>query len=462
MTAHSDMPEISITSAGASLRAGLVSVPELVERSLARAETTADLVAFSDLYDREASALAGAHQTLITSGCDLGPLHGIPVAVKANIAVAGKAMTAGSNLLSDNIAVCDAAVTKALKRQGAVIIGSTNMHEFAWGGTTANPHFGQCRNPWDRNRIPAGSSGGSGAAVAARTVFAALGTDTGGSIRLPASMNGLTGLRPGVGRVSTEGIFPLAWSMDTVGPIAPSAADCALIHAALCGEAVPASFTRDRAPSLLGKCIAVPTPYAFDALQSGVEAAFRDALARLEGLGAIIKPVVLADLDIAVDAQVIVDAAEPSAIHADWIRTRPEIYGDDVRILLEAGLGFTAEEYIQAQRYRTLLRRRFEAIFAEHDLVVTPTLPFTAPLIGQETVTLGTREESTLTGNMRFTCLASLAALPAASFPIGFDEAGLPVGGQLIGPRGSEMAILSAVHTFQKVSDHHLRRPPGL
>ncbi|PIP00078.1 amidase [Pleomorphomonas carboxyditropha] len=460
MTVHTGAPEFSIITAASGLRAGAVSVPDLVEQSLAQADAIADLAAFTEIYADHAKALARAHQALIANGCDLGPLHGIPVAVKANVAVAGKRMTAGSKLLADRIADTDADATQALKRQGAIIIGATNMHEFAWGGTTANPHFGQCRNPWDRNRIPAGSSGGSGAAVAARAVFAALGTDTGGSIRLPASMNGLTGLRPGVGRLSTGGIFPLAWSMDTVGPIAPSAADCAIVHAALCGESVPAGFAAAGRPaSLSGKRIAVPTPYAFAALQTDVETTFRDALRQFEALGAVVDPVSLADLDIAVDAQVIVDAAEPSAIHADWVRTRPEDYGDDVRILLEAGLAFTAEEYIQAQRYRTLLRRQFERIFIDHDLVLTPTLPFTAPLIGQATVMLGGREESTLTGNMRFTCLASLAALPAASFPIGFDTAGLPVGGQLIGPHDSEMAILAAVHAFQGASDHHLRRP---
>ncbi|CAM5761451.1 glutamyl-tRNA(Gln) amidotransferase subunit A [Labrys miyagiensis] len=438
---------LSIAEAARQLRSGHLGVRDLVQECLSREQATRHLNAFSDLYADDALALADAHQTLLDKGYDLGPLHGIPLAVKANIAVRGQRMTAGSKILFARRAEQDAKVTQHLKQAGAIVLGATNMHEFAWGGTTANPHFGPTRNAWDATRIPAGSSGGSGVAVAARSTFAALGTDTGGSIRLPAAMNGVTGLRPGVGELSTEGIFPLAWSMDTVGPLARSAEDCALVFAALAGE--PHPHRRRPLRDLSHLRIAVPEPYAFAALQKGVDRAFRASLILLRDLGARIEHVEFADLDLAVDAQVIVDAAEPSAVHAGWIRARPHDYGDDVRVLLQAGLAFTAEEYLQAQRYRTLLRRHFDALFADHDLMLTPTLPFTAPRIGEQTVLLGEHQESTLTANMRFTCLASLAALPALSFPIGLDESGLPVGAQLIGGDGDEWNLLACAQVFE-------------
>ncbi|TCP82101.1 aspartyl-tRNA(Asn)/glutamyl-tRNA(Gln) amidotransferase subunit A [Rhizobium sp. PP-CC-2G-626] len=451
-----DILELSIAEAGDKVRAGEISFPDLVTACLVREETTRNLNAFSDLYADEALALAEAHQALLTNGCDLGPLHGIPVALKANIAIRNRRMTAGSAILADHIAAEDADVTQRLKRAGAIIIGATNMHEFAWGGTTANPHFGQCRNPWDKARIPAGSSGGSGAAVAARSAYATLGTDTGGSVRLPASMNGVTGLRPGVGRISTKGVFPLAWSMDTVGPLAPSARDCATLFSVLSGSG---DMLKSLERSLAGLRIGVIDPYSFQSLQPDIDRSFRQAITLFEDMGVVFRPITIHGLDVAVDAQVIVDAAEPSAVHADWIEKRPNDYGEDVRILLQAGKTFTAIEYLQAQRYRTYLREQFDTVFGELDLVLTPTLPFTAPLIGQETIMIGDDEESTLTGNMRFTCIPSLTALPAISFPIGFDSLSLPIGAQLMAGEDKEMLLLRAVHQFQCNSVFHKARP---
>ncbi|TCL92296.1 aspartyl-tRNA(Asn)/glutamyl-tRNA(Gln) amidotransferase subunit A [Rhizobium sp. PP-WC-2G-219] len=451
-----DILELSIAEAGDKVRAGKISFPDLVTACLVREETTRDLNAFSDLYADEALALAEAHQALLTNGCDLGPLHGIPVALKANIAIRNRRMTAGSAILADHIAAEDADVTQRLKRAGAIIIGATNMHEFAWGGTTANPHFGQCRNPWDKARIPAGSSGGSGAAVAARSAYATLGTDTGGSVRLPASMNGVTGLRPGVGRISTKGVFPLAWSMDTVGPLAPSARDCATLFSVLSGSG---DTLKSLERSLAGLRIGVIDPYSFQSLQPDIDRSFRQAITLFEDMGVVFQPITIHGLDVAVDAQVIVDAAEPSAVHADWIEKRPNDYGEDVRILLQAGKTFTAIEYLQAQRYRTYLREQFDTVFGELDLVLTPTLPFTAPLIGQETIMIGDEEESTLTGNMRFTCIPSLTALPAISFPIGFDSLSLPIGAQLMAGEDKEMLLLRAVHQFQCNSMFHKAQP---
>ncbi|MBL8583803.1 MAG: amidase, partial [Rhizobiaceae bacterium] len=357
----------------------------------------------------------------------------------------------------------DAAMVRRLKRAGAVLLGFTNMHEFAWGGTTANPHYGATRNAWDIERIPAGSSGGSGAAVAAGSALAALGTDTGGSIRLPASMNGVTGLRPTVGRLSVEGIFPLAASMDTVGPIARGSADCAVMFDGMLGptrefDAADQLLARLERP-LHGLSIGIVDGYGEEGVQPDIAEAFRETIRMFERSGAVIRPLKFDGLEYAVDAQVIVDAAEPSAVHDAWIDARAEEYGSDVLAQLRAGRVFSATEYLHAQRYRTFLRMQFDAVFDSVDVILTPTLPFTAPKMGQEWVMIGEREESTLTGNMRFTSLPSLTALPALSFPIGFDRDELPIGGQLIGASMDEWSLLRVAHRFQAETDFHTRMP---
>lgn len=451
---------------GRKLRAGATTVPALVEACLAVEARTRTLNAYAEVYAQDARALAGAAQSLLDHGYDLGPLHGLPIALKANIAVRGRPMTAGSRILASTVADEDAVVARRLKGAGAILLGFTNMHEFAWGGTTANPHYGQTRNAWDPERIPAGSSGGSGTAVAAGSALAALGTDTGGSVRLPASMNGVTGLRPSVGRVGVDGIFPLAVSMDTVGPIARSSADCALLFQAMIGQepdaAALARLESGLQRPLEGTRIGLIAGYATEGVQPDIARAFEAAVAVLERAGTRVIRLAFEGLDFAVDAQVIVDAAEPSTVHDAWIDARPEDYGADVRTLLVAGRAFSATEYLHAQRYRTFLRRQFDQALAEVDVILTPTLPFTAPRIGADTVMIGDVEENTLTGNMRFTSLPSLTALPALSFPIGFDRDGLPIGAQLIGGHAAEMTVLRFAHRFQMTTDHHRRWPAML
>src|SRR5215213_4613414 len=229
-----DITELSLTEAARRVAAGDVSPVELTDACLSRIDAVEDkLHAYIDVYRDSARQVAAAAETMIRAGHRLGPLHGIPVALKDNIGLGGLVTTAGSKVLADWRPDEDATAAQRLKSAGAVIVGKTNMHEFAWGGTSANPHYGSVRNPWDPTRFPAGSSGGSGAAVAARTCFGALGTDTGGSIRLPSAVNGIVGIRPTIGRVSNFGVIPLAWSMDTVGPMTRTAEDCALMFGAV-------------------------------------------------------------------------------------------------------------------------------------------------------------------------------------------------------------------------------------
>ncbi|KAA8999434.1 amidase [Affinibrenneria salicis] len=445
---------LSMCEAGRRIRAGRLSFPELLEACLQREAQTRALNAFNQLFAERARRLAIACQSLLENGYDLGPLHGMPLAIKANIALAGEEMHAGSRLLAGQQATADSAVVRRLKRAGALIIGTTNMHEFAWGGTTDNPHYGATGNAWDSERIPAGSSGGSGAAAAVRSALATLGTDTGGSVRLPASMNGVTGLRPGIGRIDTDGIFPLAWSMDTAGPLAAYAEDCAQVYATLAGEPHPPALS-----PLAGLRIGLLEDYC-GAVQPAVARAYEALLAWFAAAGARCCNLPLSGLEQAVNAQVVINVAEPSAIHAPWIAARSEEYGEDVRLLLQAGNGLSALEYLQAQRYRSVLRQQLLSSFDQVDVILTPTLPFTAPRKGQARIRIGEQEESVLTGNMHFTCLASLAGLPALSLPAGFDADGLPIGMQLIGADGAEHRLLDLAIHFQQDSDYHRRLPP--
>ncbi|WP_410014591.1 amidase [Sodalis sp. C49] len=448
-----DLLAFSMGEAGRRVRARQFSFPELLEACLAREAATRDLNAFNALYRDQARNVAQASQTLLEQGYDLGPLQGMPIAIKANIALAGQEMHAGSRILAGSLAQRDAGVVRRLKRAGAIIIGSTNMHEFAWGGTTDNPHYGPSGNAWDGNRIPAGSSGGSGVAAAVRSALGALGTDTGGSIRLPAAMNGVTGLRPGVGRIATDGIFPLAASLDTVGPLAGYAEDCALMFSALTGDTVPAAL-----PDLHGLRIGLLGEYS-EKVQPDVARAYHDLTDWFRAAGGRCETLSFSGLEQAVNALVLINLAEPAALHAPWLADRAGEYGEDVRLLLQAGLGISAVEYLQAQRYRTALRQQMVEKFNQVDVILAPTLPFTAPLKGQTQVRIGDDDESVLTGNMRFNALASLAALPALNLPAGFDSAGLPIGMQLIGPDGGEQRLMGIAACFQRESDYHRRTP---
>lgn len=452
-----ELIDASMLALAQQLRTRQTSVPELVEACLAREEATHDLNAFTEVYAAQVRQTAKASQRLLEQGYDLGPLHGMPIAIKANIDLAGEEMHAGSKILSGNIASRDAVVVQRLKQAGALIIGSTNMHEFAWGGTTNNPHYGASSNPWNDSRIPAGSSGGSGVAASVRSAVATLGTDTGGSIRLPASMNGITGLRPGVGRLSTEGIFPLATSLDTVGPLARYAEECEVLFDVLEGKAGKLSAM----PELAGLRIGL-LPDVHQQVQADVASAYDQMVQWFSAAGARCQTLSFTGLDQAVNALVLINLAEPASLHAAWLADRPQEYGADVRKLLQAGLSITAVEYLQAQRFRTGLRMQMLQQLNQVDVILVPTLPFTAPHKGLEVIQMGDRKESVLTGNMRYNALASLSALPAISQPAGFDRDGMPIGMQLIGRDGAERQLLALARRFQLEHDYHQQTPGRL
>lgn len=470
MSGYDELLNLSLADAASKVRTREVSPVDLVQAALARIRATDDILrSYITVFEEQALQVAKAAEIMAAAGHNLGPLHGIPIALKDNIALRGTRTTAGSKVLGDWVPDADATIVTRLRRAGAIFIGKTNMHEFAWGGTSANPHYGAVRNPWNTERFPAGSSGGSGVAVAARSCFGAVGTDTGGSIRLPSAINGVAGIRPTYGRVSNHGIIPLAWSMDTAGPMTRTVEDCALMFGAMAGYDPEDPTTADRPcadysaglrDGVRGLRIGVVPGYFFHHLQPPVHDAVQAALAAFEQLGAQIVEVEIDNIHGNISAQLTIESAEPSTYHQRWLRERPQDYGDDVRALLEVGELLLATHYLQAQRYRTLLRNEFINAFRKVDVFVCPTLPFTATKLGATTVVIENGvEEDMLSAIMQFTGVASLTGLPALNVPCGFDADGMPIGMQLIGRPFDEATLFRMGHAFQMATEFHLRAP---
>ena len=465
-----DLSGLTIKDAAQRIERRALSPVELTDAVLERiGRMNKSLNAFITVCVPQAREVAQAAEKMIGAGYHLGPLHGIPIAIKDNIYTRGIRTTAGSKILSDFTPEDDATVTARLKRAGAVIIGKTNLHEFAWGGTTDNPHYGTCRNPWNPERFPAGSSGGSGVAVAARLCLGALGTDTGGSIRLPSSVNGIVGIRPTIGRVSNHNVVPLAWTMDTVSPMTRTVEDCVLMFEIIAGydalddhsAQVPvADYRAQLTRGARGLRIGLIRDYSLSHVQPAVGDTIRAALRTLESLGVEIHEVSMPSIHGNISAQLTIESCEPSTYHQEWLRTRPADYGEDVRTLLELGEMYLATHYLQAQRYRSVLRKEFLEGFKGIDVFVTPTLPFTATPCGATTVAIeGHREEDMLSAIMQFTGAPSLAGLPALSLPVGFDGDGLPVGMQVIGRPFDEATLFRLGHAYQQATDWHTRAP---
>lgn len=469
--AAAELLELSLAQAARLVKSKEISPVELVGASLDRIKAVdGRLSAYISVFDDEARKVAKAAETMILAGHDLGPLHGIPIALKDNLAVKGFRTTAGSKVLKDWIPDHDATVTERLRRAGSIFVGKLNMHEFAWGGTSDNPHYGAVRNPWNTERFPAGSSGGSGVAVAARTCYGAIGTDTGGSIRLPSAINGVVGIRPTYGRVSNHGIIPLAWSMDTAGPMTRTVEDCAIMFNAIAGHdpkdastsrvAAADDYTEALNRGVKGLRIGVVPGYFFHHLQPPVHDAVKAALTTLEALGAEIVDVNIENIHGNISAQLTIEAAEPSTYHQRWLREQPENYGADVRSLLEIGEMLLATHYLQAQRYRTLLRQEFLEAFGKVDVFICPTLPFTATKVGAMKVVIENGvEEDMLSAIMQFTGVPSLTGLPSLNVPCGFDHDGLPVGMQIIGRPFDEAYLFRIGAAYQSATDFHKRAP---
>ena len=459
------LPDLGLVEVAALVASRSISPTELVDACLARIDRMdGDIRAFV-VVSGEARSAAAAAEREIGDGAYRGPLHGVPVAIKDIVDVAGLSTRAGSAVLADAPAsASDAPVVARLKEAGAVILGKTATHEFAFSVFTP-----PTRNPWDLDRVPGGSSGGSAAAVAAGMAFAAIGTDTGGSIRIPAACCGVVGLKPTYGRVPKAGVIPLSWSLDHVGPIARRAEDAAAVLQAIAGpdagdptaaaEPVP-NFSAGIGEGVNGLRIGVPDGYFGRRLTPTVAAAVSSAIDRLAAAGAVIESVSLPALDRALDVNLLTILAEAAAYHRGRFPDRPDEYGEDVRAALALGARISAIDFLQAQRLRRMALGDALAAFSHVNVLVTPTLPTEAPAIGQDTILYPDGAEDALTSLVRFTCPFNQTGLPAVSIPIGGGSDGLPVGLQIVAPPFDEalaIRVAVAVQSWDGLLD---RRPP--
>ncbi len=465
-----DLCFLSIADAAPLIASRQLSPVELLDAHLARIGETDDaLNSFITLLDLESRAAAKEAEAEISAGNYRGPLHGIPIGLKDLYYTKGIRTTVGSKIMKDFVPDEDAFVVERFREAGAIIIGKLQMHEFAKGATSENPHYGPAHNPWDTTRITGGSSGGSGAAVAAGQCMGALGSDTGGSVRIPASLCGIVGLKPTFGRVSRIGVYPLSWSLDTVGPMTRTVRDTALIMNVIAGhDARDTSSSRKPVPDntdgladgVEGARIGVPEDYFFEDLDPEVDSAVRKAIGVLEELGASVVPVSLPLSSHMVHVGRTIVGAESSEIHMDNLRARPQDFGPVTRQALEAGAMITATHYVRAQRVRTAFARQVNEVFSKVDLLATPTTTMAASSLGEREVTVAGKTGSPLNLLITRTAPFNSCGVPAISLPCGFTARGLPIGLQLAGRPFDEPTVLRVAHAYEQATDWHTRRPP--
>lgn len=452
------------------LRKRKISAAELTRATLERIEILdRKLKAFITVTGDLALTQARKADREMAKGAYRGPLHGIPVSLKDLYWTRGIRTTAGSKILADFVPDEDATATARLAKAGAVLVGKANLHEFAIGATTDNPFYGTCRNPWNLNYIPGGSSGGSAAAVAAGLGLASLGSCTGGSIRIPAAFCGIIGLKPTYGVIPRTGIVPDSLSLDHSGPMTRTVADAAVVLEAIAGpDGRDPSATAARLPSartvrgstLKGLRVGVPTNYYFDVVDPEVETLVRAAIKDLGRLGAKILPVAIPDVELCLDTCVVVAWSEAANYHRKWLLTRPQDYGPDTLDYLTGALLYRATDYLQAQRVRARIRNSIRQVFHQVDVIVSPTGVIPASPIGQVEFEINQRPVPVLSVMARITCIANLTGEPAVSVPCGFTRAGLPVGLQVHGRAMEDMTVLRVANAYERASGWTNRTPP--
>ncbi len=423
-----------------ALRAGALSAEEMVERCLARiAEGNQATNAFILVMTDEARRQAREADRQLAAGEDRGPLHGVPLSIKDLIDVRGTETTAASHVRRGAVARDDAPCVAHLRAAGAVFVGKTNLHEYALGTTSGDSAFGAVRNPLDTTRSPGGSSGGSAVSVATGMALATVGTDTGGSIRIPAACCGIVGLKPSIGEVSTDGVIPLSSTFDHVGPLTTSVSDAWTMYRALTGDLRPQPL-RGAAPSAMR--LAVPRSYFCDMLDDDVRARFEEALNALRAGGVHVTDVVLPHTETIANVYIQISLKEAAAFHAATLDAVPERYTPPVRQRLEMGRGIQQEDYMLALGGREQLRRDVDAALAGCDALVLPTLPIPAPKIGAEMVQVGSAQQPLRNVMLRLTQLFNITGHPAISIPCGFTREGMPCGLQLVGARSQTGALV--------------------
>jgi aspartyl-tRNA(Asn)/glutamyl-tRNA(Gln) amidotransferase subunit A len=440
LTRDTDLPR-SLATLSRELRERRLSPVEVVKTLLARIESD-ETNAFITVTAERALEEASLAEREITAGRHNGPLHGVPIALKDLIFTRDVRTTMASDFFAEHVPDRSATVARRLEDAGSVLIGKTNTHEFAYGPTGDRSFFGPTRNPHDTGKITGGSSGGSGAAVAAGLCYGALGSDTGGSIRIPAALCGVVGMKPTFGRVSKTGVFPLAWSLDHVGPITRTVEDNALMLNALAGhdpedlysaDLASEDFARDLERGTQGAAIGVPSSFYFEHLDGEVEERVNEAVEVFASLGTEIRKVEVPHLWDTLHAQRLVLAAEAYAVHEERLETNPDRFDDHGLERLLNGENLKAYRYANAQQRKLRSRREFANVLREVDVLLTPTVPIPAPEIGQRETTIDGYEEAVYSALTRLTGPTNLNGLPSLSIPCGTTTSGLPVGLQLIG-----------------------------
>jgi aspartyl-tRNA(Asn)/glutamyl-tRNA(Gln) amidotransferase subunit A len=471
--AERDLLQLTLADAATAIRGREISPIELTEAALAEAERLQPvLCSFITILRDSAMRAARESEAALSRGEYRGPLHGIPIGIKDNLATAGIRSTVGSKVLENFVPDEDAEVVRRCKDAGAIILGKENLEEFAAGMTSNNAHYGAVHNPWNLDHVPGGSSGGGGANVAAGVTFASLGTDFGGSVRLPGTFCGIVGLKQTFGRVSQRGLLVTSFNGDHIGPMTRTVRDCALMLQVMAGydplepSTVPvpvpdygAALGRD----VKGLKIGVPVDHYFDHLHAEVDAAVRQAIIALERLGMSVREVSLPMMKYA-GAMRLPTMADSVVTHEPLIEKGRSQYGPHVLYRTLAGQFVLGTDYAKGMKVQRLIKEEHARVLSEVDVLVTPTAPIPAPRIADKTVVVGNKEHPVRgpgSGSVsRNTSPSNSTGLPAISVPCGFTSSGLPIGVQLIGRAFDEARLLQIAHAYESVSPARGRRPP--
>jgi aspartyl-tRNA(Asn)/glutamyl-tRNA(Gln) amidotransferase subunit A len=468
LSPDADLPR-SLAGLSRELLARRLSPVEVVRALLGRIEAD-ETNSFITVTAEWALQRASQAESEILAGRYRGPLHGVPVALKDIIYTRGVSTTMGSAFYSGHVPDHSATVARKLEEVGYVLIGKTNTHEFAYGPTGDRSYFGPTRNPHDTGRITGGSSGGSGAAVATNLCYGALGSDTGGSIRIPAALCGIVGMKPTFGRVSKSGVFPLSWTLDHVGPITRTVEDNALMLNALAGhdpedhysvDRPAEDFTRGLQRGLRGACIGLPTNFFFDHVDGEVRARVREAVDVFTSLGAEVREVEIPNLWNTLHAQRLILGAEAYAVHEERLENEPERFGEEISERLMDGERPKAYRYAKARQRGMLATDEFDRALDDVDVLLTPTLPIVATEIGQREVNIGDYEESVRSALTRYTGPTDLTGHPSLSVPCGLNGSGLPVGMQLIGRPFDEATLYRFGNAYERTTAGEPTTPQG-
>lgn len=454
-----DFPD-TISALAHSLRERDISSIEVVQELLGRLEDDTTN-AFITVTGERALADAARAEAAFEAGEDLGPLHGVPVGLKDLISTKDIRTTMGSAFFTENIPDHNATVVEKLEKAGAIVIGKTNTHEFAYGPTGDRSYFGPTKNPYDPERITGGSSGGSGAAVATELCYGALGSDTGGSIRVPAALCGVVGMKPTFGRVSKYGVFPLSWSLDHVGPLTRTVEDNALFLNVIAGydpkdpysiDRPSEDFTRDLRLDVQGAVIGVPKHFYFEHVEPEIESKIQDAIEVFRELGAEVREIELPNLHETLSAQRLTLAAEAYAVHEERLETEPEKFDDHGLERLLRGKDLQAYRYANAQQTKLRATKEFEHAFEEVDILLAPTTPIPATFLDQRETEIQGHEEAVYSALTRLTGPTDLTGHPSLSIPCGTTTEGLPVGLQLIGKLFEEATAYRFGYAYEKAT----------